>query len=182
MHLIHLTAPNIRVCHALAFDFLALTLTVPPSSKKSNLLTALHSYLGKRLCSLTKGFQSTPECGDTPRGYYFAMFCYVPCGEVWHLVEDREGNWHSIWELVLGREELLETGEVVAAEKGEKSRIYHQFLREWKKRVPKCQPAMPKWGWKLSCRRPCGISNFDCILLQLPSSKHDNCTVYVTAD
>ena len=60
IHLIHLTAPNIRVCHALAFDFLAVTLTVPPSSDKNTLITALHSCLGKRLCGLTKGFQSAP--------------------------------------------------------------------------------------------------------------------------
>ena len=91
IHLTHFTALNIRVCHALAFDFLAVTLMVPPSSDKSNLITALHSCLGERLCGLTKGFQSAPQC-DIPHGYYFVTFCLSPCGEVWHLVEDREGN------------------------------------------------------------------------------------------
>lgn len=58
IHLLHLTALNIRVCHALAFDFLAVTLMVPPSSDKSSLITALHSCLGKRLCGLTKAFRA----------------------------------------------------------------------------------------------------------------------------
>lgn len=92
IHLIYFTVPNVRVRHELAFGFLAVTLVVLPSSKQSNLITALHSCIGKGLCSLTKGFQSTPKCGDIPHGYYVVTSCLSPCREVWLLVEGYEGR------------------------------------------------------------------------------------------
>lgn len=75
IYLIQFSGPNVRGCHGLALDFHDMRVVAgPPSSEQNNLRTALNSCLGKGLCSLTKGFQSSPQGGAIPHHYHCVRF------------------------------------------------------------------------------------------------------------
>lgn len=109
------TVHTLGLCHGLSFDFLAVTLLC--HLKVNSDLKPLHSCLGKKiLYSVTNAFWSNSKCCDVPRGYHFVMFYLSHCSGFGCLLETMRGgegsggNWHSPRELVLGGEELLETG------------------------------------------------------------------------
>lgn len=75
IYLIQFSGPNVRGCHGLALDFHDMRVVAgPPSSEQNSLRTALNSCLGKGLCSLTKGFQSSPQGGAIPHHYHCVRF------------------------------------------------------------------------------------------------------------